>query len=231
MMVCENTAIMTMEQKDVGAGSRSWADEADSHHLQSQCSFNNSLTEGDSRRDISLEFIDNVNEQKFERLLKEEKLKTPFKRRHSETPSIDTRSNSPNSSCDSNISNDADHTRYFNSHKNEKRARQNSFTSSSSSSSSYTETDAAVLSRRQKQIDYGKNTVAYERYLEMVPKAQRNRDHPRTPNKYGKYSRRAFDGLVKIWRKQLHYYDPPNANQSTRSKESAVASSSDSDSD
>lgn len=23
-----------------------------------------------------------------------------------------------------------------------------------------------------------------------------------------KYSRRAFDGLVKIWRKQLHKYDP-----------------------
>uniref|UniRef100_A0A1I8N196 Histone RNA hairpin-binding protein RNA-binding domain-containing protein n=1 Tax=Musca domestica TaxID=7370 RepID=A0A1I8N196_MUSDO len=228
MMVCETSTIMSIEKKDAGSGSRSWADEADSH---SQCSFNNSLTDGDSRRDISLEFIDNVNEQKFERLLKEEKLKTPFKRRHSETPSIETRSNSPNSSCDSNTSNDGEQARYFNSHKNEKRARQNSFTSSSSSSSSYTETDAAVLTRRQKQIDYGKNTVAYERYTEMVPKAQRTRDHPRTPNKYGKYSRRAFDGLVKIWRKQLHYYDPPNANQPTLSKGSGVASSSDSDSD
>lgn len=187
----------------------------------------------DSRRDISLEFIDDVNEQKFERLLKEEKLKTPFKRRHSETPSVDTRSNSPNSSCDSNASNSNvyENARYFNNHKNEKRPRQNSFTSSSSSSSSYTETDAAILSRRQKQIDYGKNTVAYERYTELVPKTQRSREHPRTPNKYGKYSRRAFDGLVKIWRKQLHYYDPPNANKQTRNKGFVNDSSTDSDSD
>jgi len=74
--------------------------------------------------------------------------------------------------------------------------RHNSYTSSTSSSSSYTEADPAVLARRQKQIDYGKNTAAYERYSDMVPKTERAREHPRTPNKYGKYSRRAFDGLV-----------------------------------
>lgn len=89
--------------------------------------------------------------------------------------------------------------------------RHNSYTSSTSSSSSYTEADPAILSRRQKQIDYGKNTAAYERYTEIVPMSDRTREHPRTPNKFGKYSRRAFDGLVKIWRKQLHFYDPPSA--------------------
>lgn len=115
-------------------------------------------------------------------------------------------------------------------HKNEKRPRQNSLTSSSSSSSTYTETDAAVLSRRQKQIDYGKNTLAYERFVETVPRSERTRDHPRTPNKYGKYSRRAFDGLVKIWRKQLHYYDPPSGDKDTN-RGAADGSSSDSDSE
>ncbi|XP_075154233.1 stem-loop binding protein [Haematobia irritans] len=228
MMVCENIATMSIEKSGSSKESHSWADDVESHNLGS---FNNSLSDANesSHRDISLEFIDNVNEQKFERLLKEDKLKTPFKRRHSETPSVETRSNSPNSSCESN---EGINTRYFNSHKNEKRkrARQNSLTSSSSSSSSYTETDAAILSRRQKQIDYGKNTVAYERYVEMVPKTQRTRDHPRTPNKYGKYSRRAFDGLVKIWRKQLHFYDPPMARNDAQ-KRMANDSSSDSDSD
>lgn len=33
-----------------------------------------------------------------------------------------------------------------------------------------TETNAAVLKRRQKQIQYGKNTSGYQNYLQQVPK-------------------------------------------------------------
>lgn len=69
------------------------------------------------------------------------------------------------------------------------------------------ETDTLVLERRQKQIDYGKNTTGYSNYTDKVPMDKRTKDHPKTPDKYVKYSRRSWDQLIKIWRKKLHDYD------------------------
>uniref|UniRef100_A0A1B0GG90 Histone RNA hairpin-binding protein RNA-binding domain-containing protein n=1 Tax=Glossina morsitans morsitans TaxID=37546 RepID=A0A1B0GG90_GLOMM len=181
--------------------------------LSEECC-NSAYDTNDKRRNLSFKFLDDANEEKFERHIQEDKLKISFKRRR---PRED-RSSSPSSPN----SNDSCNERHHPKVRAEKRSRRNSCVETKPHK---TETDTAILSRRQKQIDYGKNTEAYERYIQLVPRLERTRDHPKTPDKYGKYSRRAFDGLVKIWRKQLHFYDPPNA------KRTKDDSNSDSDSD
>lgn len=63
------------------------------------------------------------------------------------------------------------------------------------------ETDMHRLGQRQKQVDFGKNTLGYQRYLEAVPKHKRrvHKVHgyaidPVTPDVHQKCSKRTFDG-------------------------------------
>jgi len=69
------------------------------------------------------------------------------------------------------------------------------------------ETDPVVLKRRDKQISYGKNTIAYHTYLKNIPKAQRSEFHPKTPNRNRVYSRKNWDAQIKRWRIALHDYE------------------------
>jgi len=65
------------------------------------------------------------------------------------------------------------------------------------------------LETRQKQIDIGKNTLGYQRYIRIVQKDKRKGGDPQTPNKYQVCSKRSWDGQIRKWRRLLHKYDPP----------------------
>jgi len=71
------------------------------------------------------------------------------------------------------------------------------------------EGDPRRLEQRQKQIDYGKNTLGYQEYTTAIPKNKRKRENPKTPNKFQACSKRSWDGQIRKWRRSLHQWDPP----------------------
>ncbi|CAF1037680.1 unnamed protein product [Rotaria sordida] len=82
------------------------------------------------------------------------------------------------------------------------------------------------LLRRQKEISKGKLSKSYETYISIIPRKCRIRQHPRTPCKYAKMSRRGFDGTIKAWRRKLHEFsgDKTKENNSTNDDDSISSS-------
>ena len=62
-----------------------------------------------------------------------------------------------------------------------------------------------LLQRRQKQIDDGKKSVAYQHYIAQVPKLKRGRYSPSTPDKSNtSISRQQFDYCINAWEHQVN---------------------------
>ncbi|UJR21941.1 hypothetical protein I4U23_025010 [Adineta vaga] len=85
------------------------------------------------------------------------------------------------------------------------------------------------LLRRQKEISKGKLSNAYETYISTVPRKSRTRQHPRTPCKYAKMSRRGFDGAIKAWRRKLHEFTGEKNKDSQSTNDDSFSSSQRSD--
>ncbi|KAL5971752.1 Histone RNA hairpin-binding protein [Taenia solium] len=84
------------------------------------------------------------------------------------------------------------------------------------------------LLRRQRDIDVGKTTEKYAEYVLKIPKPEREKHHPRTPNKFRVVSRRGWDGMIRKWRRDIHNYENLNSDETWHSLASDVSVSSNS---
>jgi len=71
------------------------------------------------------------------------------------------------------------------------------------------ESNVTKLECRQRQIDIGKNTEGYKNYINDITRKERTKDHPWTPNKFTVCSTRSWQGVMRIWRRKLHFWDVP----------------------
>jgi len=74
--------------------------------------------------------------------------------------------------------------------------------------------ELVILSKRQvdmrlRQLRIGKESWGYQNYVRAVPKNNRSRWHPMTPDPLERISKRRFNGKVNVWRRKLHYWDAP----------------------
>ncbi|VUZ48446.1 unnamed protein product [Hymenolepis diminuta] len=93
------------------------------------------------------------------------------------------------------------------------------------------ETRLDELVRRQRDIDRGRSSDIYRQYITDIAKVDRETHHPRTPNKFRKVSRRAWDGMVKKWRRTLHNYQSLDPDEPYRSELSTMGDDDDEESD